>query len=72
MKILTKNEIKETLWDCKPTKIAVAYLGIDWKTFIPDINCLEDMIVSPNLGTHPRAIKELASLIGWEKIFFFG
>lgn len=70
MKILTANEIKKAILRCNPKKIAVAYIGIDWKTFIPNTNELEEIVLSPTVGTNPRAIKDLAKEIGWENVFF--
>lgn len=70
MKILVENEIQQAILDCKPMKIAVAYIGTDWKTFIPDSSRLEAVIISPTLGSNPRAITDLAKQIGWENLFF--
>lgn len=70
MKILFDNEIQGAVARCKPSKIAVAYIGIDWMTFIPDIHFLEAVIVSPTLGSNPCAITDLVKQIGWEKVFF--
>lgn len=70
MKILVDNEIQSAVLSCRPTKIAVAYIGADWNTFIPDASCLEAIIVSPTFGSNPWAITDLVRQIGWEKIFF--
>lgn len=70
MKILVDDEIQRAVLGCKPSKIAVAYIGADWKTFIPDLSCLESIIVSPTFGSNPWAITDLVKQIGWEKIHF--
>lgn len=70
MKILAKEKIREAIARCIPNQIAVAYIGIDWRDFIPDSNVLDNVIVSPTLGTNPKAILSLAKEIGWEKILF--
>lgn len=70
MKILVEGEIKKAIRRCKPSKIAVAYIGADWKTFIPSAHCLSAIIVSPTFGTNPRAVVDIAKKIGWEKIYF--
>lgn len=70
MKVLVKGEIKEAINRCRPSKVAVAYIGADWKTFIPHFHHLSAIIVSPTFGSNPRAIMDLAKQIGWEKIHF--
>lgn len=70
MKVLVEDEIRRTVIDCKPLRIAVAYIGVDWKTFIPDTSCLESIIVSPTIGSNPSAIADLVKQIGWEKVVF--
>jgi len=70
VRILIENEIQEAIRRCKPYKIAVAYIGADWNTYIPDVHYLSAIIVSPTLGSNPRAIASIAKEIGWEKVFF--
>lgn len=70
MKILVDDGIQEAIGRCKPSKIAVAYIGADWNTFIPDADCLSAIIVSPTFGSNPRAIMDVAQHIGWEKVHF--
>lgn len=70
MKILVEGEIEQAVVDCKPSKIAVAYIGVDWQTYIPDLGCLESIIVSPTIGSNPWAITDLVKQIGWEKVDF--
>lgn len=70
MKILAKEKIRQAIARSKPFQIAVAYIGIDWTDFIPDSSVLKDVIVSPTLGTNPKAILSLAKEIGWDKVFF--
>lgn len=70
MTILVGNGIQQAISRCRPTKIAVAYIGADWNTFTPDAHHLEAIIVSPTLGTNPKAVAALANQIGWERIFF--
>lgn len=70
MKILVGDEIQKAIKRCKPSNIAVAYIGADWNTFIPDADRLDAIIVSPTFGSNPRAITGLAKQIGWEKIHF--
>jgi len=70
MKILVQSEIQNAITHCKPSKIAVAFIGADWNTFVSDTHCLKAIIVSPTFGTNPMAIADLARQVGWEKIFF--
>ena len=70
MKFLTKsNEFVEELREISPEKIAVAYIGIDWKEFI-SVDSLKEIIVYPTLGTNPVAIMEIVGKIGWENVHF--
>ncbi len=70
MRILTENEIQEAIKRCGPREIAVAYIGSDWGEFISNPSILDAVIISPTIGTNPRAVTDLAKKIGWEKIFF--
>lgn len=70
MKILVDNEIQRAVLDCKPSKIAVAYIGADWQIFIPDSSYLGAIIVSPTFGSNPWAINDLVKKVGWDRLFF--
>lgn len=68
VKILT-HKIDQVLRTIHPKKIAVAFLGTDYKDFVETCN-IESIIISPTEGSNPYAIQALAKEIGWEKIFF--
>jgi hypothetical protein len=69
MKLIHGDLIRKSLSDVAPTKIAVAYIGADWKEFIdPDI--LGEIIVSPTLGSNPGAIREIVVKLGWDNVHF--
>jgi len=70
MKILTAQAIATEIKRCAPQKIAVAYLGSDWRSFIASPELLEYVILSPTFGTNPNAVSDLVREIGWEKIYF--
>lgn len=70
MKILHGSDISKSIALVNPERVAVAYIGIDWKQYIPDYEKLESIIISPTFGSNPYAIKELVSVLGWEKVFF--
>ncbi|CAK8725299.1 Phospholipase D-like domain-containing protein [Candidatus Electrothrix laxa] len=70
MNILTEDNINHALTDCNPSKIAVAYIGTDWEKFLPNENKLTAIIVSPTIGSNPRAIQDVVQKIGWENVYF--
>lgn len=70
MKILVEDEIAEEIRRCEPSKIAVAYIGSDWRAFVPESGHLEAIIVSPTFGSNPRAIADLANRLGWDNVYF--
>lgn len=71
MNILTEAKVASAIRQCQPTKIAVAFLGANWREFITDVTNLQYVIVSPELGTNPSAVRALAEEIGWERVHLF-
>ncbi|VWD20167.1 hypothetical protein BLA18110_05363 [Burkholderia lata] len=69
MKFVHGRDIQRGLREISPSQIAVAYVGIDWKTYIVPEN-LRDIVLSPTVGTNPVAIVEIADAIGWEHVHF--
>lgn len=70
MKIITKpKKMRKALKKLNANRIAVAYLGKNWLKYI-DIKHLEEIIVSPTLGSNPNAIFEVAQQIGWDNVYF--
>lgn len=67
--ILFNKSIAEQIKLINPTKIAVAYIGLDWKNYINPKN-IEYIILSPTIGSNPYAIDQLINSIGWSKIYF--
>ncbi|XQU09587.1 hypothetical protein P4544_07755 [Halomonas sp. LY9] len=53
------SELSRTLKSIKPTHVAVAYLGSAWKEYLSDMDALEEIIVSPTIGSNPWALEEL-------------
>ncbi|MBR6449186.1 MAG: phospholipase D family protein [Fibrobacter sp.] len=72
MKIISGQNIATSIKDICPKKIAVAFIGADYSSFLDDscIKKLECVILSPTEGSNPRAILDLSKKIGWSKIFF--
>lgn len=69
MKFVHGSDIQRGLREISPSQIAVAYVGIDWKTYIVPEK-LQDIVLSPSVGTNPAAIVEIAEAIGWEHVHF--
>ncbi|EKS9888570.1 phospholipase D family protein [Burkholderia pyrrocinia] len=69
MKFIHGSDIQRGLREISPSHIAVAYVGIDWKTYIAPEN-LKDIVLSPTVGTNPAAIIEIAEVVGWEQVHF--
>ncbi|MBD9402745.1 phospholipase D family protein [Comamonas sp. CMM02] len=69
MKFIHGSDIQCGLREISPIQIAVAYVGIDWKAYIVPEK-LQDIVVSPTVGTNPAAIVEIAEAIGWEHVHF--
>ncbi len=67
--LVTEKIIAEAIRTIAPTRIAVAFLGADWKKYIPEPQKIEQIVISPTLGSNPKAILELSEEIGWERIF---
>lgn len=70
MKILTKaKNIRDALHALQPSKIAVAFVGTGWKKFISSER-LDEIVLSPTLGSNPKAIEEIMEEIGAENVHF--
>lgn len=69
MKFIHGSDIRRGLLEISPSQIAVAYVGIDWKTYIVPEK-LQDIVLSPTVGTNPAAIVEISEAIGWEHVHF--
>jgi len=67
--MLTGPAIAKAIEKANPEVIAVAYLGWDWKTYLPNPEKIESIVISPRLGTNPAAVAELSKVIGWERIY---
>jgi len=63
------TEIRRALARLRPSRIAVAYIGADWKDFI-NPNDLTEIIVSPTIGSNPRAIRDLVKEMTWDNVHF--
>lgn len=70
MKLLLNEKICESVLRCNPKWIAVAYLGLNWRKYVHDPKKIEKIIVSPTLGTNPRAVALMVDEIGWDKLLF--
>jgi len=69
MTILVGREIAKSIHNCRPNRVAVAFLGADWRKYIRDPKLLEYVVISPGLGTNPYAVIDLTKTIGWDKVY---
>lgn len=69
MRLTHRTKVKEELRAVAPQLIAVAYIGMDWRSFV-DVDALEEVIVSPTAGSSPDAIADLVGELGWEHVHF--
>jgi hypothetical protein len=73
-KFLSGADIAPAIAAVAPKQIAVAYLGRDWRKYLPsDLDSLESIVVAPVLGTNPLAVQELVKALGpngWDRVFF--
>lgn len=59
MLMTSPEKLQAALLELQPTHIAVAYLGSAWREYLPDLSSLEEIVVSPTIGSNPNALKEL-------------
>lgn len=70
MKIYVKPaELRRVLRDLAPHRVAVAYVGGDWVQYI-DAKKLNEIVLSPTLGSNPRAIEEIIDSLGISNVHF--
>lgn len=70
MEILTSAKvIRKALRELEPSSIAVAYVGTGWKNYVSTKH-LREIVLSPTLGSNPRAIEEMMQELGHENVYF--
>jgi len=69
MKLISGASIRKALQQITPTHVAVAYTGIDWSTYINQ-HKLQEIILSPTLGTNPHAVIQIVDRLEWENVHF--
>jgi hypothetical protein len=67
MRILTGTKIHQAILEVRPSQIAVAYVGADWRTYLGE-SVPNEVIISPTFGSFPRAINEIAEELGWKNV----
>lgn len=69
--IITNAEKRRELLkqEVNPTRIAVAYVGKNWQSYI-DEQCLKEIILRPSIGTNPNAVEEIIKIIGIDNVHF--
>lgn len=70
MKICSNaEELRNALNEIQPSKVAVAFVGNGWKNYI-NSEQLKEIILSPTLGSNPKAIEEIMNTIGADNVYF--
>lgn len=69
MEVINNKKVKTAILKTSPIKIAVAYIGIDWGEYIK-LSQDHIIIVSPTIGTNPKAIEQIVDIIGWKNVYF--
>jgi hypothetical protein len=67
--LFTPKKIRESITKVRSSKIAVAYVGLGWDRYISRTD-IKEIIVSPTLGTNPKAIEAIAALLGFDNVHF--
>jgi hypothetical protein len=62
-------QLRNALKKIKPSKIAVAFVGDGWKRYVSPTN-LKEIVLSPTLGSNPKAIEEIMDLIEPSNVYF--
>ncbi|WP_157726450.1 phospholipase D family protein [Imhoffiella purpurea] len=68
MRYLYGHSIGNDISSLDPTHIKVAYLGSGWVNFIRNPMAIQKIIVQPNPPTDPKALCQIANIIGWDRI----
>jgi len=76
MKFISGEAISQEIKSINLRKIAVAYLGWDWASYVTSPDDLEAIVISPTVGSNPAAVLELVAELsskgksGWERVHF--
>jgi hypothetical protein len=62
-------QLRDALKEIKPSKIAVAFVGDGWKRYVSSAH-IKEIVLSPTLGSNPKAIEEIMDLIGPSNVYF--
>ena len=69
MQLLRRHKIKQSIQELIPRKIAVGYVGSGWPLYIREHEKLESFVVSPRLGTNANAVRAIADVLTWDKVW---
>lgn len=67
--VSSPTEIQEKLCEISPVRVAVAFIGKSWEKYVVAKD-LSEIVISPTIGSNPRAIEDISKKIGWDKIYF--
>lgn len=69
--ITDRSQMLRELQALQPRRIAVAYVGRDWRELLGKDRKLEEVILAPVVGTNPTAVREIArALKSWDRVHF--
>ncbi|OIR01266.1 hypothetical protein GALL_167380 [mine drainage metagenome] len=70
MRICTDSkQLRKAIKEVAPSKIAVAFVGGGWKRYVSSAR-LKEIIISPTIGSNPKAIEEIMDFIGAKNVHF--
>lgn len=65
----TAEELRAALNKVNPSKVAAAFIGTGWEEFLLSDN-LEEIILSPTVGSNPNAIQQVIVQLGIDNVHF--
>lgn len=65
-----RGVMRKALRSIRPTRIAAAYVGAEWKKLLGTGIRLREIVLAPVPGTNPAAVAAIARTIGWENVHF--
>lgn len=68
--LLEEGSIAKRIKELKPTRIATAYIGRNWSSYV-DASDIESIVLSPTLGSSCAGIWDLVEALGgFDRVFF--
>ena len=70
MKFIIGKNLGTKVRALDPNHIMVAYVGMDWKRFIPNPGRIQKIIIQPNPPTNHLAVRQIVSHVTWDCVRF--